>query len=138
MEGAQMSRSRRSGAGDGASSVHVPVLQTEVVAALAGDAPFEVEGWLVDGTVGAGGHAGALLEACPHARLIGVDQDAHILEHARERLARFGSRARLRHARISNLDRVLCEESVSRVAGMLFDLGASSLQLDRPERGFSF
>ena len=133
-----MSRSRHGGAEGGSASVHVPVLQAEVVAALAGAQPCEVEGWIVDGTVGAGGHAAGLLENIPYARLIGIDQDPRILEHARARLARFGARARLRHARISRLGQLLDEEGVSRVSGMLFDLGASSLQLDTPERGFSF
>lgn len=138
MRGVQMSRSRRAEAGDGPRSVHVPVLAAEVTAVLAGAQPCELEGWIVDGTVGAGGHAALLLDACPYARLIGVDQDPRILEHARARLARFGARARLRHARCSRLADVLDEEGVSRVSAVLLDLGASSLQLDTPERGFSF
>jgi 16S rRNA (cytosine1402-N4)-methyltransferase len=138
MRGMEMSRSRRAEAGDPARSVHEPVLVDEVVAALAGERPCELEGWLVDGTVGAGGHAARLLDAAPYARLIGVDQDPQILAHARERLARFGARARLRHARCSRLEQVLDEEGVGRVGGVLLDLGASSLQFDTPQRGFSF
>jgi 16S rRNA (cytosine1402-N4)-methyltransferase len=133
-----MARSRRAQAGDGSRSVHEPVLPAEVVSALGGAQPCELEGWIVDGTVGAGGHAALLLDAAPYVRLIGVDQDPRILEHARTRLARFGARARLRHARCSRLADVLDEEGVGRVSGMLLDLGASSLQLDTPERGFSF
>lgn len=133
-----MSRSRRAEAGDGSRSVHESVLAAEVTEALSGAHPCELEGWIVDGTVGAGGHAARLLDACPYVRLIGVDQDPDILEHARANLARFGARARLRHARCSHLERVLDEEGVGRVSGVLLDLGASSLQLDTPERGFSF
>ncbi|HVS19583.1 MAG TPA: 16S rRNA (cytosine(1402)-N(4))-methyltransferase RsmH [Planctomycetota bacterium] len=133
-----MSRSRRADAGDGSHSVHQPVLPVEVTAALVGPQPCELEGWIVDGTVGAGGHAALALDAAPYARLIGVDQDPRILDHAREHLARFGARVRLRHARSSRLAQVLDEEGIGRVTGMLFDLGVSSLQLDTPERGFSF
>lgn len=138
MRGVEMSRSRRAQAGDGSPSVHQPVLPGEVTAALVGPQPHELEGWIVDGTVGAGGHAALALDAAPYARLIGIDQDPRILEHARANLARFGKRARLRHARSSRLAAVLDEEGVGRVTGMLFDLGVSSLQLDTPERGFSF
>lgn len=138
MRGMEMSRSRRAEAGDGSRSVHEPVLADEVVSALCGERPCELEGWIVDGTVGAGGHAARLLDAAPYARLIGVDQDPQILAHARERLARFGARARLRHARCSRLEQVLDEEGVGRVGGVLLDLGASSLQFDTPQRGFSF
>jgi len=138
MRGVEMASTRRTGAGGEEPPVHVPVLQSEVVALLRGDAPLGLEGWIVDGTLGAGGHAAALLDACPRARLIGIDQDPEVLVHARRRLARFGPRARVRHARLSTLDRVLHEEGVTRVVGVLLDLGASSLQLDHDARGFSF
>ena len=104
-----MARSRRAQAGDGSRSVHEPVLPAEATSALGGAQPCELEGWIVDGTVGAGGHAALVLDAAPYVRLIGVDQDPRILEHARERLARFGSRVRLRHARCSRLADVLDE-----------------------------
>jgi 16S rRNA (cytosine1402-N4)-methyltransferase len=133
-----MASTQRTGAGGGESPVHVPVLAEEVVELLCGPAPERLEGWIVDGTLGAGGHAAALLEAAPRARLLGIDQDPEVLVHARRRLARFGTRARIRHARVSTLDRVLHEEGVTRVAALLLDLGASSLQLDHDARGFSF
>jgi len=119
--------------------VHTPVLVEEVIAAFAADRdPATLEGWIVDGTLGAGGHARAILEAFPNVRLFGVDQDPEILEVARETLAPFEDRVHLQRARISQLFCKLKRARIEGVIGMLFDLGASSLQFDRPERGFSF
>ncbi|HUL84141.1 MAG TPA: 16S rRNA (cytosine(1402)-N(4))-methyltransferase RsmH [Actinomycetota bacterium] len=107
---------------------HEPVMAAEVVELLGGRSP------VVDMTVGAGGHAAALLEAGA-AAVLGVDRDPDALELARERLARFGDRVRLLKARFSEVD----EDAVGGEAGgVLFDLGVSSMQLDRPERGFSY
>ena len=107
---------------------HEPVMAAEVVELLGGRSP------VVDMTVGAGGHAAALLEAGA-AAVLGVDRDPDALEVARERLARYGDRVRLLKARFSEVD----EDAVGGEAGgVLFDLGVSSMQLDRPERGFSF
>lgn len=138
MRGVEMADARHTQDDHGDASVHRSVLVREVTVYLGGESPATLEGWVVDGTLGAGGHAAALLEACPHVRLIGIDQDPQILAHARERLAPFGSRAFLHRARISGLDRLLHEAGAGRVVAMLFDLGASSLQLDTKERGFSF
>jgi len=103
-------------------------MAAEVVELLGGRSP------VVDMTVGAGGHAAALLEAGA-AAVLGVDRDPDALELARERLARFGDRVRLLKARFSEVD----EDAVGGEAGgVLFDLGVSSMQLDRPERGFSY
>ena len=89
---------------------------------------------VVDMTVGSGGHAAALLEAGV-ARLVGVDRDPEALALARERLSAFGDRVRLVGARFSEVD----EDVVgSPVDGVLFDLGVSSMQLDRPDRGFGY
>ena len=126
-------------ADDPSSRVHVPVLLGEVLEALRGSrTPAELEGWIIDGTVGAGGHARALLECFPRVRLFGLDQDPEILAHAARSLAPFERRARVRRGRLSQLSAILDECNVSRVVGMLFDLGASSLQLDSANRGFSF
>ena len=95
-------------------------------------------GCYVDCTVGLGGHAAALLERGPEARLIGFDRDPQALAQASERMARFGGRARLVRARFSELDRRLGELGVGRVQGVLADLGVSSLQLEVGARGFSF
>jgi 16S rRNA (cytosine1402-N4)-methyltransferase len=117
--------------------VHVPVLVSEVVAAFRGRAN-DLEGWIIDGTLGAGGHADALLRAFPRARVLGIDQDPEILVHARHTLAPHGSRARLMHGRISRLFSLASAVGADPVVGVLYDLGASSLHFDRPERGFSF
>ena len=115
-------------------AVHVPVLLREVLEALRPSRG----GVFVDATLGLGGHAEAILDASPHARLVGIDRDPEALEFARERLARFGDRfvsVEGRHEELAlHLDRLGLVE----VDGVLADLGVSSLQLDRPERGFSF
>ena len=118
--------------------VHVPVLLGEVLRALRGPSGSpEPSGWIVDGTVGAGGHARAVLEHFPGVRLFGVDQDPEVLAYAREQLADFGERVRFCQARISQLHPRLCEAGVAPVVGFLLDLGANSLHFDRPARGFS-
>jgi 16S rRNA (cytosine1402-N4)-methyltransferase len=93
-------------------------------------------GFFVDATVGAGGHAEALLDAGPRIRLLALDRDPDALDEARRRLARFGARVALRQADFGDLDAVLANEPSP--AGILADLGVSSMQLDRAERGFSF
>jgi 16S rRNA (cytosine1402-N4)-methyltransferase len=95
-------------------------------------------GVVVDATVGGGGHTRALLEAHDHLTVLGLDQDRDALAASRSALDRFGSRITLRQARFDELPTVLGELGHSTVAGVLFDLGVSSPQLDRPERGFSY
>lgn len=104
---------------------------------LAGDRSASGGGLLLDGTVGGGGHAAALLERCPERRLLGVDRDPEALAAARRRLAPFGGRVRLE--RMCFRDAACDEEVRTRgVAGALLDLGVASRQLDDPERGFTF
>lgn len=122
----------------GGEPKHIPVLPTQVVAAFGALSARERGGWLVDGTLGLGGHTELLLDALPWARVLGVDHDPVALELARARLERFGARVRLRRGRHSEIARVVRKERVGLVSGMLFDLGVSSMQLDTPERGFSF
>lgn len=110
---------------------HEPVLLAETLAMLA----VSAEGLYVDGTVGLGGHAAAILEAAPGARLLGFDRDAETLERAREALARYGDRVRLVHADFREAPARLGK---GRADGILLDLGVSSVQLDTAERGFSF
>jgi 16S rRNA (cytosine1402-N4)-methyltransferase len=107
---------------------HEPVMTAEVVEFLGGRRT------VVDMTVGSGGHAAALLEAGV-SRLVGVDRDPEALALAGGRLSAFGERVRLVAARFSEVD----EDVVGgRADGVLFDLGISSMQLDRPERGFGY
>jgi 16S rRNA (cytosine1402-N4)-methyltransferase len=118
--------------------VHVPVLLGEVLEALRGGRePGDLEGWIVDGTVGAGGHARALLEAFPRARLFGADQDPEALAEARRNLVDLGERVHLSEARLSHLYPRLAAAGAYPVVGFLLDLGANSLHFDRPARGFS-
>lgn len=118
--------------------VHLPVLPTEVLAGVIGQDPNTLEGWVVDGTLGMGGHASLILEACPGLRLLGIDQDEQALALASERLAPFGDRVRLRKGHLSGLARTIRKERIGRPVAALFDLGVSSMQIDKPERGFSF
>ncbi len=93
---------------------------------------------LVDGTLGLGGHAHALLTARPDARLVGVDRDAQALELARRRLAPFEDRITLVLAVYDELPDVLDDLGIDSVQAVLLDLGLSSLQIDRTERGFAY
>ncbi len=95
-------------------------------------------GTFVDVTLGLGGHAEAILEASPDARLVGIDRDPRALELAAQRLAPFGNRVRFAHANFHQLAPALAGLGIDKVAGVLADLGVSSMQLDTPERGFSF
>jgi len=113
---------------------HRPVLLAEVVAALAPPA----EGWVVDATVGLGGHAHALLAERSGVRLLGLDLDPDALALAHVRLAPFGERAVLVNSSYRRLAEVALDHGVTSAVGVLFDLGVSSLQLDTPGRGFSF
>ena len=118
---------------------HTPVFVEVVLEAFAGGEPREtLVGDVVDGTTGAGGHARALLEAFPNIRLIAVDRDESALELARTELAEFGDRVVFVQGRHSELEELLARVGSERIAGLLLDLGVSSMQLDRPERGFSF
>jgi len=93
---------------------------------------------LVDATVGAGGHAAALLAAAPETHLLGIDRDPRALAIAGERLAAFGDRVRLVHGRFGDLARLIADAGWETVDAVLLDLGVSSMQLDDPRRGFSF
>ncbi|OCB30642.1 16S rRNA (cytosine(1402)-N(4))-methyltransferase [Mycobacterium malmoense] len=96
---------------------------------------------LLDATLGAGGHAERFLTDLPGLRLIGLDRDPNALEIARARLARFADRITLVHTRYDGLTAALAESGygvIESVDGMLFDLGVSSMQLDRAERGFAY
>jgi hypothetical protein len=111
--------------------VHRPVMADEVVALLAGVPP----GLFVDATVGGGGHAAAVLAAHPGLRLVGIDRDADALAAAAAHLAPFGERVvALHHARFDRLPELVAEP----VSAVLVDLGVSSPQFDRAERGFSY
>ena len=121
----------------GGRPLHVPVLRDRVLALLA-PALSRPDAVAVDATLGLGGHAEALLEANPALRLVGIDRDPEAVRLAGERLAPFGSRVSLHQAVYDRLPAVLAAAGMSRVDGVLFDLGVSSLQLDEARRGFAY
>jgi 16S rRNA (cytosine1402-N4)-methyltransferase len=114
---------------------HQPVLYQEIIHALRPKSG----GRYVDGTLGAGGHAAGLLAGSePGGLLLGLDVDPQALNLARQRLAPFGERAWLKKATYTTLPSQLADLGWNSVDGILLDLGASSIQFDNPERGFSF
>jgi len=117
--------------------IHTPVMLERTVELLAPAIEGD-DAVLVDATLGMGGHARALLERFPKLTVIGLDRDTDALAIARERLAPFGSRARFVHTVYDGIAEAVRSEGFDEVQGVLFDLGVSSLQLDRAERGFAY
>lgn len=114
---------------------HQPVLYQEIIHALRPSSP----GIYVDGTVGAGGHAMLILAACaPAGKILGFDVDPEAIEIATTRLKKYGDRVKLVRASYTSLSQNLQNIGWGTVDGIVLDLGASSMQFDRKERGFSF
>lgn len=121
----------------GFADVHDPVMRDRIVDLLrpALSRPGAI---YVDGTLGLAGHAIAVLEACPEARLIGIDRDPDAHQVAEQRLGPLMERATLVHAVYDELPEVLDDLGVEKVDAILLDLGLSSLQIDRTDRGFAY
>ena len=124
---------------------HIPVMAQRCVELIAPALTRNSEDGsgaiLCDATVGAGGHAERFLERFPGLTLVGLDRDPQALEIAGRRLERFGDRVRLVRVRYDRIGDALSEAGLGprrSLDGALFDLGVSSMQLDRPERGFSY
>ena len=116
-------------------SPHNPVLYKEIIHAL----QPHPGGRYVDGTLGAGGHARGIVEACaPDGQLLGLDVDPQALAIARKTLAPYENRVHLAQASYTSLSAQLKQLGWKTVDGIVLDLGASSMQFDTPERGFSF
>jgi 16S rRNA (cytosine1402-N4)-methyltransferase len=113
---------------------HHPVLEEEVLHYV----HWREGGTYIDATLGAGGHAEALLRCDPRARVLGFDVDAVALDLARRRLKVFGDRFQAIHSNFTEMTTHLKGQGMRFVDGILADLGMSSMQLDHPERGFSF
>lgn len=113
---------------------HRPVMRDEIVDALRG----VPAGVVLDATLGGGGHAEAILESRDDLRVLGIDRDPAALSAATARLLRFGDRAMTHRCRFDALDEAMEAHSVDALSGALFDLGVSSPQLDRADRGFSY
>ncbi len=120
-----------------AASRHVPVLLQRCLDLL-GPALSEPGAVMVDSTLGMGGHTEGVLATFPHVRVVGLDRDPQALELAGRRLAGFGERFVAVHAVYDEIRSVLARLGIPAVQGVLMDLGVSSLQLDEPERGFSY
>ncbi len=115
---------------------HIPVLPDECVAFLQCSTPG---GIYVDATVGGGGHALRILQACPQiSRLIGIDCDREAVERARQALAPYAEKTQVLHGNFRDAEPLLRGAGVSAIDGILFDLGVSTHQLTDPRRGFSF
>jgi 16S rRNA (cytosine1402-N4)-methyltransferase len=119
------------------TALHVPVLLEPVLDLLAPAIAHE-GAVAIDATLGLGGHTEAMLTRFPGLTVVGIDRDPAALALAGERLAPFGDRARLVHAVYDAVPEVLEELGIDAVDGILFDLGVSSMQLDRDDRGFSY
>jgi 16S rRNA (cytosine1402-N4)-methyltransferase len=119
------------------SPLHIPVFLDRTIELLAPalDRPGAV---LLDATLGLGGHAEAFLRRFPDLRYVGLDRDRAALALSAERLAPYADRIQLVHSVYDRIEEVLEELSIRGIAGVLFDLGVSSMQLDRVERGFSY
>ncbi|MEO6124626.1 MAG: 16S rRNA (cytosine(1402)-N(4))-methyltransferase RsmH [Ilumatobacteraceae bacterium] len=113
---------------------HLPVMVNEITAAFA----TVPAGFVLDATLGGGGHSERILDAHPHLGILGIDRDDAALAAAGRRLARFGDRVRTVHCRFDHLDEAMRSAEIDTLSGALFDLGVSSHQLDRSERGFSY
>ncbi len=119
------------------NQIHTPVMLERSIELLA-PAIARPGAVLVDATLGMAGHAEAFLQRFPELTLVGLDRDTDALNIARERLAPFGDRVHLVHTVYDRFAESLHELGIREVSGILFDLGVSSLQLDRVERGFSY
>ena len=125
-----MAQGRHSG-----TQIHVPVMSQEVLSSL----NISPDGIYLDGTVGLGGHATLILNhLSPKGHLIGTDRDAEALDHCKQRLSGFPTPVSLFHDSYHNFKAILDGLGIDQVNGFLLDLGLSSLQLDSPERGFSY
>ncbi len=113
---------------------HITVMRDEVVAALK---PLE-SGLVVDATVGYGGHSEALLRAMPGISVVGFDRDPDAVLASRQRLAPFKDRMQVVHGRFGGMRDWLQQQGISKIDGIIADLGVSSPQLDQSDRGMSF
>ena len=118
-------------------TIHIPVMLQRCIDLLA--PALEADGAvLVDATLGMAGHAEALLTAFPRLVLVGLDRDTDALDIARRRLSPFEDRVHLVHTVYDNIRDAVTTLGYAQANAILFDLGVSSLQLDRVERGFSY
>ncbi|HWR23427.1 MAG TPA: 16S rRNA (cytosine(1402)-N(4))-methyltransferase RsmH [Feifaniaceae bacterium] len=117
------------------SGYHAPIMVEEVLSLLAP----ERGDLFIDGTLGGGGHAEAVLKRLPpDGRLYGIDRDGEAIAESKKRLAPFGERFKALRGNFFDMTALLKEQGIEKADGILLDLGVSSHQLDAPERGFSY
>ena len=113
---------------------HEPIMKSEVLHYL----NIHMEGVIVDGTLGDGGHTEFILKnTAPDIRVFAIDRDLSAIERARERLSPFRDRVTLAHGNLGDIKSLAAQNGITHIAGLLMDLGVSSPQLDTPGRGFS-
>lgn len=117
-----------------AAFAHDPVMVDEITEVFRSVPP----GTIVDATLGGGGHTEAILASRPDLTVLGIDQDPDAIEAALDRLSAYADRVRTSRRRFDQFDEALADHGIDEISGALFDLGVSSPQLDRPERGFSY
>lgn len=117
---------------------HVPVALDRCVDLLAPALLNKEKAVVIDCTLGLGGHANAMLKRFPNLHLIGIDRDYSALEISTQLLAPYSDRIDLIHSTYDQIQSVLADLNISKVDGILFDLGVSSMQLDQADRGFSY
>lgn len=114
---------------------HIPIMLNEVMSLI----KPERGGIYADGTLGGGGHSEAILKALPeNGKLYGIDRDMDAISAATKRLEPFGDKFTALHGNFFDMKRLMQEQGVDKLDGILMDLGVSSYQLDAPERGFSY
>ena len=121
---------------------HIPVALERCIELLTPAIEFSLQNdastYVIDATLGLGGHARALLEKFPSLIVIGIDRDESAIAIARENVAPFGNRLLISHTTYDQIESILSDHNINKVAGILFDLGVSSMQLDDGERGFAY
>ena len=121
-----------------ADLAHIPVALDQCVDLLSPSLINKSKPYVIDATLGLAGHAKAMLERFPNLHLIGIDRDQSAIKIAKANLAQYVDRITIVHTTYDQIDLALTSASVTKVDGILFDLGVSSMQLDQAERGFSY
>ena len=117
------------------SQYHIPVMTSEVLEFL----NLKMDGVYIDGTIGAGGHTNEILSnLSSRAKVIGLDRDSDALEISKKRLSHFKKQISLHHSSYHHISNIMKLNNITRVDGILLDLGLSSMQLNTKNRGFSF
>ncbi len=124
------------------TELHIPVALERCIELLTPAIEFSLKNgsatYVIDATLGLGGHTRALLEKFPTLIVIGIDRDENAIEIARKNVSPFGDRLLTSHATYDQIELILEELEINEVAGILFDLGVSSMQLDDGVRGFAY